>query len=296
MGISTMKTKLLSATAKFTQSPSANLAAGVLVGVSAILLTGFGANTVQAIQLKDKLTKAFPAAEISSVDCKAGPGPLCEVVAQKNVFYSDRDGRHAFVGSVLDMKAKKDLTDERLRQLAAMQDGEARIMGGAGGPAAEPSAQGPSKAAAGGPKVDLAKLATLPKANAVIHNPGAALKMTIFTDLNCSFCQRLSADLKSVKDIEVTEYLVGILGQDSIEKAKLVLCSTDRVGALDAIHSGGELKVSGDCAAAQAQVKANTEFFHSAGMQGTPVIIRGDGTVNEGWMQTNELRAFLGGR
>lgn len=290
-----MKFKPPVSTAKYSKSPTANLATGVLVGVGAIFLTGFGANAVQALQLKDKLSKAFPAAEISSVDCNAGPGPLCEVVAGKNVFYADRDGRHAFVGSVLDMKGKKDLTDERLRQLAAMQDGEARIMG-ASGPAAGPSAQPSANAAPAGPKVDLAKLAALPKVNAVIHNPGAAVKMTIFTDLNCSFCQRLSADLKNVKDIEVTEYLVGILGQDSIEKAKLALCATDRVAALDAIHSGGELKVSGDCAAAEAAVKANTEFFHSAGFQGTPVIIRGDGTVNEGWMQSNELRAFLGGR
>src|SRR5690606_40342544 len=83
---------------------------------------------------------------------------------------------------------------------------------------------------------------------------------------------------------------------DSLEKAKLALCSKDRVGAVEAIYSGGELKVSGDCSAAEAAVKANTDFFHSAGFQGTPVIVRSDGTTNEGWLPVGELRGFLGGK
>ncbi len=267
----------------------------ILVGAAVVSL---GWNVAEAMTLKGKLTKSFPKAEITSVDCLKGPGPLCEVIAGKNVFYSDRSGKIAVVGSVLDMKAKKDLTDERLRQLAAMQEGEARIMGGGGSspaaPTAAPSAGAPARS--GGAKIDLAKMAELPAANAIIHNPGAALKMTVFTDLNCSFCQKLATDLRGVKDIEVTEYPVAILSGDSLEKAKLALCSKDRVGALEAIYSGGELKVSGDCSAAEAAVKANTDFFHSAGFQGTPVIVRSDGTTNEGWLPVAELRGFLGGK
>lgn len=273
----------------------------IALGVSATAIaTLAGFSGYETLSMKSKLKKAFPQTEITSVDCGAGPGPLCEVVAGTNVFYTTRNVKFAMVGSVLDLGRKVDLTDERLRQLAAMQEGEARIAGntGAGAQAPNPSAMraGQQEQQANGIKIDMAKLAALPKANAIVHNPGAALKVTVFSDFNCGFCQRLAADLKNVTDIEVTEYPVAILGNDSLEKAKLSLCATDRVAAQNAILTGGEVKVSGDCSAAEAAVRANTDFFHASNMQGTPVIIRADGQVNEGWMPQNELRAFIGGR
>lgn len=273
----------------------------IALGVSATAIAGLAGFTgYESLSMKSKLKKAFPQTEITSIDCGAGPGPLCEVVAGSNVFYTTRDVKIALVGSVLDLRRKVDLTDERLRQLAAMQEGEARIAGstGAGAQAPDPTAMraGQQEQQASGVKVDMAALAALPKSNAIVHNRGAALKIIVFSDFNCSFCQRLANDLKSVTDIEVTEYPVAILGNDSLEKAKLALCATDRVAAQNAILSGGEVKVSGDCSAADAAVKANTDFFHKSNMQGTPVIVRADGQVNEGWMPQNELRAFIGGR
>lgn len=271
----------------------------IAIAAVVVVVAGVAALPVKSVAdtflLKGRLQKAFPAASISSVDCRAGPGPLCEVIAGKNVFYSTRDAKYVAVGSVLDLAAKKDLTNARLRELAAMQEGEARILGEQRAETPAPTTAGPAAAPAAGAKVDLAELSALPKANAVVHNPGARLKMTVFTDLNCSFCQKLANDLKSVTDIEITEYPVAILSPDSLEKAKLALCSQDRVSAINAIHSGGELKVSGDCSAAEAAAKANTDFFHKARFQGTPVIVRADGTTNEGWMPIAELRTFLAG-
>lgn len=240
--------------------------------------------------LIDKLKREFPESDIKSVDCSDGPAGLCEVIAGKNVFYATKDGRFAVVGSVLDLKAKKDITDLRLRDLAAMDQGRARIGGDA--PANAGGAPGaPAAAAQPGARIEV----NLPKENAIVHNPGAALKMTVFTDLNCSFCRRLHDQLKDIKDIEVTEYPVAILAADSLDKAKLALCADDRPAAVDAVYRGGELKTSGDCAAAERAVKANTDFFHAKGIQGTPLIIRSDGLSNEGWLPTEELRSFLRG-
>lgn len=267
-------------------------------GLVLVLGTTAAAFAFSGLGVKGKLEKAFPQADIMSVDCSAGPAGLCEVIAGggKNVFYASRDGRFALVGSVLDLETKKDVTDQRLRDLAAMNAGVARISGQTG--SADPQQAGPAAPAVTAPSGQKISLSGLPSpaSNAIVHNPGAATKMVVFTDLNCGYCQRLADDLARVTDIEVTEYPVAILSGDSLEKAKLALCSQDRAAAVTAIHKGGEVKVTGDCTAAEEAVRKNTDFFHQAGFGGTPVIVRADGKSNEGWMPQDQLRTFLGGR
>ena len=282
-----MKISLQSRRAKILAGVS-GLAALAVIGVATVAVaSGFGTS------LKDKVQKEFPNTPITSADCDKGPANLCEVVAGSNVFYVTRDAKFAFVGAVLDLENKVDVTDVRLRELAAVGQAEARIRGAA--PAA-PGAPGVQPASAPAAPADSPIIrVTLPKANAVVHNPGAPLKMTIFTDLNCGFCKRLHDDLKNVRDIEVTEYPIAFMGPDSPEKAKLALCAKDRVAGIDAIYSGGEVVTSGDCAAAEAAVAANVEFARQNGINGTPMIVRADGRTNSGWMPVNELRAFLGG-
>ncbi|OYW73484.1 MAG: hypothetical protein B7Z26_11995, partial [Asticcacaulis sp. 32-58-5] len=186
------------------------------------------------------VTKAFPNTKVTGVDCKSGPGKLCEVVAGRNVFYATKDGRYIVIGQVIDLKDKVDLTSRRLQELAAIGNVEDKLNGlgsapspviGAQAAAAPPPGAGPS-AAVGGPVINV----TLPKANAVIHNPGGALKLTVFADYNCGYCHKLFEELKARKDIEITEYPIAILGAESEAKAKRVLCAPDRVQAASALY------------------------------------------------------------
>lgn len=274
------------------QKPSKRVLLGsaAVLGVAALATAAIAGGNLFGKSLKEKMQAHFPNTPITSAEC-GGPAGLCEVVAGKNVFYTTRDGRFAIVGSVLDLDQKVDLTDQRLRQLAAVGEAENRIQGGAGAaPAAGPAAAAPSPdRAAPGPAIRV----TLPKTNAIVHNPGAPLKMTVFTDMNCGFCRRLHEDLRGVTDIEITEYPIAFLGPDSHEKAKLALCATDRAAAVDAIYRGGEVRTSGDCAAAEAALQANIAFAQQNNINGTPMIIRADGMTNSGWMEKSELRAFL---
>jgi thiol:disulfide interchange protein DsbC len=263
------------------------IAAVAAVGVGVVLA---GTPTFQGSKLKEAVQDHFPNTPISSVTCKNGPAGLCEVVAGANIFYVTPDAKFALVGSVLDLDKKLDLTDQRLRQLAAIGQAEAKIKGQ--GPQTAPGPQAQAAPAAKPAESAILRV-TLPKSNAVIHNLGAPLKMTIFTDLNCSYCKRLHEDLKSQRDIEVTEYPIAFLAADSAQKAKLALCAKDRVAGVDALYSGGEVVTSGDCAAAQKALDANIAFAHQNNINGTPMIVRPDGVTNSGWLPTAELRAFL---
>lgn len=232
--------------------------------------------------VKRRIAEQFPNSTVNSVSCKTAIG-LCEVVMGKNLLYSTKDGRYVVVGAVLDLKARKDLTDQRLKELAAVDVATTSVEG--------KRVETPVKTAAAG-KLSV----TLPKANAVIHNPGAPLKMTVFGDYNCGYCHQLFAQLAGTTNIEITEYPIAILGPQSAEKARLVMCAGDRAAAAEAAYTGGEIKAGGNCARFDAVIAENTRFAQANGINGTPAIIRADGTVNAGFLPLPDLIRFLEGK
>ncbi|ADU15397.1 DsbC family protein [Asticcacaulis excentricus] len=253
-----------------------------MLALVAIAVTGtflLGPKTEETV--KTKIAAHFPNSTVNSVSCKTAIG-LCEVVMGKNLLYATRDGRYVVVGAVLDLKARKDLTDQRLKELAAVDAATTSVEG--------QRVEAPVKAAAGKLSV------TLPKANAVIHNPGAPLKMTVFGDYSCGYCHQLFAQLAGTTNIEITEYPIAILGPQSAEKARLVMCAGDRAAAAEAAYTGGEIKTGADCAKFDAVIAENTRFAQANGINGTPAIIRADGTVNAGFLPLPDLIRFLEGK
>lgn len=277
-------------------------AALAVVGVAGVAVVSTQALAAGGDKLQEKVQAHFPNSKITGVRCggTAAPKGLCEVTIGSNVLYVTPDAQFAIVGSVLDLENKIDLTDRRMRELAAVANVTDKLGGAAPSlPTAQAPAPGPSAAAPPpqqGPGAPPAKVnVSLPKDNAIIHNPGAPVKMTVFTDLNCSYCNKLMAELKGVTDIEITEFPIGILGPESEQKAKMALCATDRVAATNALYFGGEVKVTGECEDAAKKVQQNNQFAQANGISGTPAVIRADGAMNPGYMPLAELRAFLQG-
>jgi thiol:disulfide interchange protein DsbC len=265
----------------------AALATATLAGV-------LGRESGQEAKLKAALAKSLPATKVSSIDCRpeAAPRGFCEFVAGRNVFYATRDGRYVLVGQVLDLERKIDITERRMRDVGALASAEDLIAGrrpssratgdGTGGP---PQRSAPPQTL----RVDL------PTENAIVHNRGGRLKMAVFTDFNCHFCRQLFADLKTQKDIEVTEYPIAFLGPDSATKAKIALCAADRAAAAMALYDGRAVKGGGECAEGARQLQQNLDFAQSHGISGTPTIVRADGATNPGWMPSEKLAAWLAG-
>jgi thiol:disulfide interchange protein DsbC len=270
---------------------------GVALAIGGMSLSSASASTGADSKLAKAVQTQFPNTKITSVNCKTGLKDLCEVVAGRNVFYASKDAHYVIIGQVLDLHDKVDLTDRRLRELAAMGTAEDRITGAlapSAGPQAAPAAPqvvgaaGPT-AAAGGQviKVDL------PAANAVVHNKGAPTKLTVFADYNCGYCHKLFEGLKARTDIEITEYPIAILGEESAVKAKRVLCAKDPAQAANALYYGGSLVTEGECASGAARLQQNLEFARAHGITGTPMLIRSDGATNSGWLPTEELDRWL---
>lgn len=206
----------------------------------------------------------FAETKVDSVMCD-GFGPLCQVVAGKTVFYVDPEARHAFIGRVYDLDAKRDLTEETLSKLRP-----------------EPAAVGPAGSQVG------VSWAGLPFDAAILRNEGGALKVAVFSDINCGYCRRLSDALHDAPDIEAHEFLVSMSG--SAEASNAIACADDPEAALETYYATRGVPIG---ACDKDVVWPAQQAARAIGMSGTPTFVRPDGASMAGFQSITELRVWL---
>ena len=234
------------------------------------------------------LKERLPKTPVSKLDCAKVDG-LCEVTAGNNLFYVDRSARYLIIGRVYDMQTRQDLTAARLLEMnpdmlvggaARAAAGTAEESGGARlSRAASPMVQPPST-------VDLSALS--PK-GAIIWGAGSR-SVTVFSDFHCGYCRALSQALRTM-DVRVIERPISVLGSRDI--ANQVLCSKNREAAVHRAYAQQPLDNPGKCDTAG--LDENERFAAEHGFTGTPVIVRSDGAVIEGYRPREVLAAWLKG-
>jgi thiol:disulfide interchange protein DsbC len=118
---------------------------------------------------------------------------LWEVRLGSEVIYSDAEGAFIIEGELLDTRRALNLTERRETALKAF---------------------------------DFAKL---PLGDAVTWKRGKGTrKLVVFADPNCGYCRELEKRLGDVADITVHTFLIPILGDDSVAKARAIWCARDR--------------------------------------------------------------------
>ena len=203
------------------------------LGIAAIL--GLPAAAQDVDQVKTALKKKLPDAPIDSVR-KVPYGGLYEVTAGGDVLYTDANASFLFMGNIIDLTTKENLTEARLRQVNAI------------------------------------KFSDLPLDSAIkIQRGNGSRKIAIFEDPHCGYCKRFERDLQGITDITVYVFLYPILSQDSIEKAKAIWCAPDRGKAwLDAMLREQFPETAAACTT---PVDKNLALGHDKRINGTPTII-----------------------
>ncbi len=229
------------------------------------------------------LAKRLPKTVINAVNC-GGLGGICEVVAGTTLFYVDRGARYLMIGRVYDMETRADLTATRL--LALNPD---LLVAGAARQKAEADETAPPQAPVTPAKVNLGEL---PAAGAIHWGPANGPKIVVLSDFACSYCRRLTDELRAV-GARVEERPISIFGAASREAAERVLCSKDPARALHAAYEQKALPAAETCDTSG--LDANEAFAKRHGFGGTPVIIRADGAVLEGFRPAAQLKAFVAG-
>lgn len=272
------------------------LVAAPLLGIGAVAIAAAAAPP--AVSKVASLLKArLPKTQISAINCEKVAG-LCEVTAGSNLFYVDAGARFLIIGRVYDMETRQDITAARLLEMnpdmlvgGAAKANAAAAMGNDAqtSPIGKPAATARRVTVSARP--EMLSLAGLPRDGAIVWgNKASQRSVTVFTDFRCGYCRALASVLRSM-DVKVIERPISVLGSRDI--ADRVYCAKNREQALHAAYSGAPFRSEASCDTSG--LDANEAFAHKHGLSGTPVIVRGDGAVLEGYRPRQFLEAWLKG-
>jgi len=209
--------------------------------------------------VKKALLAAMPGISITAINPSEIKG-VYEVAADGSLFYVSEDAKYILQGHLIDIKAKKDLTETKLATLR-VQDLEA--MG---------------------------------EKNMIIFKPKVSkYKVSIFTDIDCGYCRKLHSEMEQYLAEGITvRYLFyprAGKGSDSYNKAVSVWCAKDRNAALTNAKQGKDPEPKKCTNPIDAQMALGVKF----GAQGTPMIITEKGTILPGYVPAKQLAQALAG-
>lgn len=256
-------------------------AAKGVTGAAAAIVAGLAPEDRVARVLNQRLPRTRP----TRIDCSVVAG-LCEVQAGANLFYTDASGRYLMIGRVYDMETRQDLTAARL--LAINPD----LLVGTGAAAARGDSEtSPTATPVAARLREVAgniSLEGLPASGAIPWGRGAR-SLTVFSDFRCGYCKLLHQELKGM-DVRVIERPISLLGTRMLSNA--VICAPDRNRALEQAYAGADLPAA---SCDTSGLDANERFAREHGFDGTPVIVRSDGAVLQGYRPRQVLETWLAG-
>lgn len=184
--------------------------------VAAAITTFSMAASADEQTIRQVFKTKLPSAQVISVE-KLRYADLYEVAVQGNegyrVFYTDALGQIMLIGTLIETRTDRNLTEERLRKLSA---------------------------------IDWNKL---PFQWAVTTRRGDGRRqIAIFSDPNCPFCRKFEKDLAAVDNIRVHIFMWPVIKLESVRQTKSVWCSKDRAKAWnDLMLRGAEPTAPTDC-------------------------------------------------
>ena len=131
---------------------------------------------------------------------------------------------------------------------------------------------------------------SLPATGAIVWGKPSGKTVTVFSDFRCGYCRALSNTLRTM-NVRVIERPISVLG--SRDLANQVYCAKNREEALHQAYAGEPLRNAGTCDTSG--LDANEKFARAHGLSGTPVIVRADGAMIEGYRPKEALAAFIAG-
>ncbi|MCB2002071.1 MAG: DsbC family protein [Burkholderiaceae bacterium] len=176
-----------------------------------------------------------------------------------DIFYTDAEGNYLIQGSLIDTRARRNLTEERVEKLSAIAFDEL----------------------------------PLKDAFTIVRGNGKR-KLAVFEDPNCGYCKRFERDLQKVDNITVHMFLYPILGPDSVDKSKRIWCAKEPAKAwLDLMVRDRSLPVADGPGCDTAAITRNVELGRKHKISGTPTLIFADGQRVPGAINALQVEKFL---
>ena len=212
--------------------------------------------TAQEPAIRKTLAERIP--QLEKIDeVRATPmGGLYEVRVGTDLFYTDAKGNFLIQGELIDTKARRNLTEDRINKLTA---------------------------------VDFNAL-PLQDAFATVRGNGKR-KLVVFADPNCGYCKRFERDLQNVDNVTIYTFLYPILSPDSAEKSNNIWCAKDRTTAWDDWMLRDKTPAAASCDTAALQ--RNLALGKKHKITGTPTLIFTNGTRVPGAIGAQDVEKRL---
>lgn len=211
-------------------------------------------------EIRQSIESRFPGTKVTDINKSVLPG-LYEVIMDGRqgpmVAYSDDKARYVMVGDLLDIKAERNLTRERMDKLTEV------------------------------------KFDSLPLGNAIkIVKGEGKRRLAVFSDLDCPYCKKLEGELAKVDNVTVYNFPYPLpMHPDASRKSKLIWCSKDRAAAWNDYMQKGKLPAGkGDC---DNPIDENLALGAKLRIDGTPALIFANGKRVPGYMPAARLDEML---
>ena len=213
--------------------------------------------TAQEAAIRKTLAERIPQMEkIDEVQPTSMPG-LYEVRIGTDIFYTDAKGNYLIQGELIDTRARRNLTEDRINKLSA---------------------------------VDFAAL-PFKDAFTIVRGDGKR-KLAVFEDPNCGYCKRFERDMQNVDNVTVYLFLYPILSPDSAEKSRNIWCAKDRAAAWEDYMVRDKAPTAATCDTSALQ--RNLAFGKKYKITGTPTLIFADGSRVPGAIPAKDVEKRLG--
>ncbi|MDI9332375.1 MAG: DsbC family protein [Alphaproteobacteria bacterium] len=211
----------------------------------------------QEAQIRKNLTERLPnMTRIEEVRRTPMVG-LFEVRTENNeIYYTDAEANHLIQGELIDLRQKRNLTEERLEKLNA---------------------------------IDFSKL-PFKDSFTIVQGNGQRM-MAVFADPNCGYCKRFERDLQKLDNVTIHVFIYPVLGQDSIDKSRHIWCAKDRVKAWHDWMLRGVTPSAASCDTAA--IERNIDFGRKNRITGTPTTFTAGGARLPGAVPLPQLEKQL---
>lgn len=212
-------------------------------------------------QIRQAVEAKLDGVKVDGVQATPIPG-VFEVRFQSRdgpqIVYSDAQGTYLFTGHLIDAKSDRDLTEERLQKLTAIDFGSLPL--------------------------DLA---------VKVQRGNGKRVLAMFTDPYCPYCRRLEQALLQLDDITVYVFMYPVIRPDNADHSRAVWCSKDRAKAWLDLAAADKPKVPAAAANCANPVDRVLELGRSLRVRSTPTLYFANGERAEGGMQIGQMRAKL---
>ncbi|WP_341908426.1 DsbC family protein [Polaromonas sp. YR568] len=211
----------------------------------------------QEATIRKNLAERLPVFSKIEEVSKTPMNGLYEVrVNESDIFYTDAEGNFLIQGNLIDVRAKRNLTEERIEKLSA---------------------------------IDFDAL-PVKDAFTIVRGNGKR-KMAVFEDPNCGYCKRFERDLQKINDVTIHLFLLPILSADSTEKSKNIWCAKDKQKAWSDWMVRDQTPPKASCDATA--LDRNIEMARKYKITGTPTIFFANGSRVPGAINAQEVEKLL---